>query len=358
VSRLIRAVIDTRALRSNLDTLRGKAGGARVMAVVKANAYGHGLIPVARALSNADGFAVARLEEGIALRDAGVSQPILLLEGVCDADDLKEATRHKLELVVHEARQIDLLERQPGVPASVVWIKADTGMNRLGFRPEEFPGALARIRALGESSREIRLLTHLARADEPASPMTREQLERFRALTHGLEYATSIANSAGIFGWPEARSDWVRPGIALYGISPFSGKCGADLGLVPVMTLETRILTLRTVKRGETVGYGGIWRAPKDSRIAIVAAGYGDGIRRTLPAGTPVLVDGARASLVGRVSMDMLAVDVTDMTHVDADARVVIWGPELPVEENAVHAGTIAYELVCGVNRRVPFEYR
>jgi alanine racemase len=358
VSRLIRAVIDTQALRTNLATLRGKAAGARVMAVVKANAYGHGLVPTALALEAADAFAVARIEEAVALRDGGVTQPIMLLEGVCEAEDLAAAARLRLDLVVHEARQIALLERFSGAHSFIVWLKVDTGMNRLGFRVEEFGPALQRVTRLKPPPREIRILTHLARADETDCPMTGEQLERFRALTRGLSYDTSIGNSACILGWPDVRSDWVRPGIALYGISPFLSQRGADLGLVPVMTLETRVIAVRNVKRGETVGYGGTWQAAKDARIAIAAAGYGDGIRRTLPSGTPVLVNGHRASLAGRVSMDMLAIDVTDHARVDPGARVLLWGPELPVEEIAGHAGTIAYELVCGVSQRVAFEFR
>lgn len=358
MSRLIRAVIDTQALRSNLGTLRRSAPRARVMAVVKANAYGHGLVPTALALADADALAVARLEEAVTLRGAGVSQPIVLLEGVFSAEDLAEAAHHQVELVVHDAQQIELLEHYRGPRGFVVWLKADTGMNRLGFRHDEFSSALARLRGLKNAAAEIRMLTHLACADDTGSEMTREQIERFRNLTHGLKLATSIANSAGILGWPDAHGDWVRPGIALYGISPFPDKRGADLGLTPVMTLETRVIALRSVKRGETVGYGATWRAERDSTIAIAGVGYGDGIRRALPNGTPVLVDGKRASLAGRVSMDMIAIDVTHLPNTKAGDRVVLWGPELPVEEIAARAGTIGYELVCGVSQRVPFEYR
>lgn len=358
MSRLIRAVIDTQALRTNLATLRRKAAGARIIAVIKANAYGHGLVQTALALPDADAFAVARLDEGTRLREAQIRQPVLLLEGVVDAADLAQAAHHRLDLVVHHADQLELLEQSRMSDRFVIWLKIDTGMNRLGFRCEDFAAALRRARSLEPAPREIRLLTHLARADEPDCAMTHEQLQRFQALIRGLKHATSIGNSACLLGWPDARGDWVRPGIALYGISPFPNQCGADLGLTPVMTLETRVIAIRDVKPGETVGYGGVWRATSDARIAIAAAGYGDGIPRMLPNGTPVLVDGQRARLVGRVSMDMLAVDVTALANIFPDARVVLWGPELPAEEIAGHAGTIAYELVCGVSQRVPYEFQ
>jgi len=358
VSRLIRAIIDTGALRSNLATIRRSAPGARVIAVIKANAYGHGLVSTALALPDADAFAVARIEEAQALRSAGVPQPIVLLEGVYGDEDLEQAARHRFEPVVHDARQIELLERYAGSHRCTLWLKVDTGMNRLGFRVEEFAGALERLRRLRVPALEIRLITHLARADEPDSRMTREQLDRFHALSRGLRLVTSIGNSAGILAWPDGRGDWVRPGISLYGISPFPQKRGADLGLKPVMTLETCVIGVRKVKRGETVGYGGIWEASRDSTVAIIAAGYGDGIRRTLPNGTPVLVNGERAALVGRVSMDMLAVDVTGLPRVEPGDHVVLWGTDLPVEEIAACAGTIGYELVCGVSQRVPVELR
>lgn len=357
MSRLIRAVIDTQALRSNLGTLRRAAGGARVMAVVKANAYGHGLVIVARALAEADAFGVARLEEAVTLRGAGITRPIVLLEGICDAADLEEAARHDLQLVVHEPGQIALLERYTGAARFVLWLKIDTGMNRLGFRTEDGAAAIARLDSLA-AAREVRLMTHLARADETDSPMTGEQLARFAALAQGAARATSIANSAGILAWPDAHGEWVRPGIALYGVSPFAGKLGADLGLVPAMTLETRVIAVKQVKRGESVGYGGTWRAERDSVIAIAAAGYGDGVRRSLPNATPVLVNAKRAQLAGRVSMDMIAIDVSDVGAVESGARVVLWGPDLPVEEIAGHAGTIGYELVTGVGPRVRLEAR
>jgi alanine racemase len=362
--RLIRALVDTAALRHNLGTIRAYAPRAKVMAVVKANAYGHGLVSTALALADADSFAVARLEEGMALRAAGVRAPIVLLEGVFSGEQLAEAAHHGFELVVHDPLQLRLLEAHRGAERFVVWVKIDTGMNRLGFRPEGFPGALARLRALIVPVLELRVMTHLARADERAVEMTREQVDRFEAalaasgLTGAQHVPTSIGNSAGALGWPRAHGDWVRPGLALYGVSPFGDESAHKFGLKPVMTLETTVLTVRDVKRGESVGYAGAWRAERDSAIAILAVGYGDGLPRHLANGTPVLLGGARYPLVGRVSMDMIAVDVTGGPKIATGSKGIIWGEGLPVEEVAAHAGTIPYELLCGVSQRVPIELK
>ncbi len=356
MTQLIRAIIDSSALKSNLRQIRAKAPGSRVMAVVKANAYGHGLVPTALALPETDAFAVARLEEGIALRDAGIGQQIVLLEGVFSQEQLAEAARQRFEIVVHDPMQIALLERSTAEHRFVVWLKVDTGMNRLGFRAENFGAVLARVQALATPPAEVRLMTHLARADERDCPMTRVQLERFRSLTHGLGLARSIGNSAGILGWDDAHGEWIRPGLALYGISPFPRESSAGFGLIPVMTLASTVITVRYVPRGESVGYGGAWVAPRDSRIAIVAGGYGDGLLRSLSTGAPVLVNGRRAPLVGRVAMDMIAVDVSELPEVEVGTRCVLWGRGLEISELAAHAGTVAYELLCGVRARVPRE--
>lgn len=354
MSGTVRAVIDTNALQHNLSVVRARAGSARVMAVVKANAYGHGLLSTALALDAADAFGVARLEEGVALREGGVAQPIVLLEGVCSAAQLEEAAQQRLELVVHDPSQIELLERWGGDPRRfVIWIKIDTGMNRLGFPPGEFAAALERLRLLRPAPRELRLLTHLACANERDDAVTRAQLLRFREATQGLPYAVSIANSAGLFGAVALGCDWVRPGIALYGASPFADSAAADLGLRPVMRLESSVIAVRRVARGESVGYGAAWVAKRDSVIAIVAAGYGDGVHRSLGGGAPVLIDGRRAPLAGRVSMDMIAVDVSELAGVRVGTPVLLWGPGLAVEEVARHAGTIPYELLCAVSQRV-----
>jgi alanine racemase len=356
VSRLIRAVIDTQALRHNLNVIRARAGRANVIAVVKANAYGHGLVSAALAIQDAGAFAVARLEEGMSLRQAGITSRIVLLEGVFSRSQLEDAAQDNLDLVVHDPSQIELLEKTGGAGRFAIWLKVDTGMNRLGFAPHEFAAALIRIRELPSPPRELRLMTHLACADERDGKVTGEQLARFREVTNGLSYETSIANSAGLFGEVATTSQWVRPGIALFGASPFADMSAAQLGLRPVMTLVSTVLTVRQVRCGERVGYGGAWSAPRDSRIAIIAAGYGDGVPRSFETGTPVLIRDQRAALVGRVSMDMIAVDVTGIEGVAVGTPAVLWGAGLPVEEVARHAGTIPYELLCSVSQRVPLE--
>jgi alanine racemase len=358
VSRLIRAIIDTHALRHNLIVVRAQARGARVIAVVKANAYGHGLASAALALQDADALAVARLEEGLALRAAGVSNRIVLLEGVFAESQLEDAAHEQLDLVVHDALQIELLERSGLAARFALWVKIDTGMNRLGFAPQEFPQALARIARLVPAARELRLMTHLACANERNDGFTETQVGRFRELTRGLGYESSIANSAGLFGDVPLGCHWVRPGIALYGASPFEDTTAASLGLQPVMTLMSSVIAVRSVGRGESVGYGGAWRADRDGPVAIVAAGYGDGVPRSFASGTPVLINGVRAPVAGRISMDMLAVDVSACAPVKVGDSAVLWGAGLPVEEVARHAGTIPYELLCSVSQRVPLEPR
>lgn len=354
MSRQIRAIIDRAALRHNLQQLRAAAPGRRVMAIVKANAYGHGLVSTALALPDADGFGVARIDEAQALRAAGVMQSILLLEGVIDLAQLLEAERLQLDQVVHEPGQLDLLERHAAPDGARFWLKIDTGMNRLGFRREQVPEALARLQAIAGGRRPIHLMTHLARADEPLQAMTGEQLERFAAWTAGAGLPRSIANSAAVLSSPASLEEWIRPGLALYGVSPFPDRSAASLGLRPAMTLQSVVIAVRTVLIGETVGYGAAWQARRDSRVAIVAAGYGDGLPRALPEGTAVLVDGRRCPLVGRVSMDMIAVDVTDLPEPPRPGMpVVLWGPGLPVEEMAARVGSIPWELLCGISQRV-----
>ena len=353
---LIRAVVDAAALRHNLRQVRRVAPDSRVMAVIKANAYGHGLVPAAKALAEADGFAVARLEEGLALRNAGLTNRILLLEGVFSPEQLAIAAREHFELMIHDPEQLALLEGLSGTAAVTTWIKVDSGMNRLGFRLDEFAAAYERLRRNPHVQSEPTLVTHLASADDRRDPKTRQQLEAFSAATAGLPGPRSIANSAGVLAWPAARADWVRPGLMLYGASPFPSGTGAELGLRPAMTLRTEVIAVKRVKAGETVGYGGSWTAPRETRLAVVAAGYGDGYPRNTADGAPVQIGGRRAPLVGRVSMDMITVDVTDLPVVGVGDPVVLWGSEIPVEEIAGHAGAIAWDLLCSVSQRVALE--
>jgi alanine racemase len=355
VSRATGAVINLAALRHNLRRARALASHARIMAMVKANAYGHGLAVAAHALSEADAFGVASLDEALAIRRAGLAHPVVLLEGVFSAAELEEAARNGCELVVHDRRQLELLESSRLDKALGVWLKIDSGMHRLGFAPAETHSVWDRLNRTRAVRTPVRLMTHLARADEPGNPHTQKQLHTFAAATTGLQAERSIANSAGILAWPASHTDWVRPGVLLYGVSPFADACGAEHDLMPVMTMRTELIAVKDVPRGDTVGYGGNWTAPQDTRIGIAAIGYGDGYPRHAPNGTPVLVNGTRAPLIGRVAMDMIAVDLHTQPNARVGDPVVLWGPELPVEEIARAAGTIPYELLCGVTQRVKF---
>ncbi len=354
------ATIHTDALRHNLGVLRARAPGSRLMAVVKADAYGHGLERVVRALRDADAFGVATLADAERIRAAGLSQPVLLLPGFDAPEDLPQLQRLGVETVVHHHAQLEMLEQAPPELARALryWLKVDTGMHRLGFAPEHAREAHARLSALGAS--DPVLMTHFASSDEfdDASPngrQTREQLEVFERATAGLPGLRSLANSAAVLGWPQAHGDWVRPGGALYGISVVAGKSGVDFGLRPAMTLSTRLLAVNRIARGERVGYSATWETPEDMPVGVAAVGYGDGYPRRVPAGTPVLVNGRRAPVVGRVSMDLMTIDLRRHPEAKPGDPVVLWGGELPVEVVADGAGTIGYEPVCSITRRVRF---
>jgi alanine racemase len=357
VTALCRATVDTHALRHNLGRIRELSGGAKVLAVIKANAYGNGLVPVAQALVDADGLAVARMEEAVALRTAGVGQRVVLLEGVFNRQQLELAAANACDLVVHSHEQVELLETFGRRSSFTVWLKLDTGMNRLGFRPEEFEAVLSRLRKLHAVREQMVLMTHLACADDSSDSCNLAQLELFDRTTRGVVAERSIANSAGLLAWPQSRAQWVRPGLALFGVSPLPGKTGEQLGLKPVMRLGTELIAIRRVAQGESVGYGAAWRASRDSRIGVAAIGYGDGYPRHLGNGTPVLLGEHRVPLVGRVSMDMITVDLTDFPMARVGDSLTLWGQGLPVEELAQMAGTIPYEMLCGVTQRVSVEY-
>jgi len=351
---MVSVTIDTGALRHNLEVIRRLAPKSRVMAVIKANAYGHGLIAVARALDAADAFAVARVDEGIALREAGIKTPIVLLEGVLDAEQLNAAAAADFELVVHTPEQVELLLAAPGGVRFKVWLKLDSGMNRLGFKGEAFRTAHAALNRAPALKAPLNLITHLASADMPELPSTAEQLMVFAAATRSLPGERSIESSAALLGFPDSQADWVRPGLLLYGVSPFRGSTGADHGLRPVMTLRSRIIAVKDLVVGDQVGYGGDWTATRPTRLAIAAVGYGDGYSRSASSGTPVLVNGEHAALAGRVSMDMIAIDVTNVKRAPkVGDPVVLWGEGLPVEEVAMWAETVPYALLCGINQRV-----
>lgn len=357
MSRPALATVDLDHLRHNGALARRLARGARVLAMVKANAYGHGAVPVARALTGlVDGFGVSSLEEGRTLRAAGIAGDILLVGGCFETGELAEIAAHNLQIAVHDEWQVQALLEARLLRPLVVWLKIDTGMHRLGLPPAAVGAVRRRLEASGQVA-EIRLFTHFACADAPDDPRNRAQLEAFAAATAGLPGARSLANSAALVALPESRADWVRPGILLYGANPFVTQHPIAAELKAVMTLSSKLIALRTLNTGESTGYGGDWIAPRKTRIGIVAMGYGDGYPRHAPTGTPVLVNGRRTRLLGRVSMDLLAVDLESLGDAAVGDRVVLWGEDLPAWEVARHAGTVAYELFTAVKARVPIRY-
>ncbi len=345
------ATIDSTALTHNLSVVRQCAPAAAVLAVVKANAYGHGLARAAAALSDAEGFALIELDAALTLRSAGYQKRIVLLEGFFDPDELPVLVEHGLATVVHSMDQVAALDGLAPDAKLDVLLKVNTGMNRLGLSPEQYARVLEKLRR-NAGVGNLTLMTHFANADDERGVAW--QLERLRRLPGYDALPLSLANSAAILRYPEtARANWVRPGIMLYGSSPFTGKTGAEAGLRPAMTLESRIISVQELKPGDTAGYGGMFRAERATRIGVVACGYADGYPRHAPTGSPILVDGKLTRTVGRVSMDMLCVDVTGMPEARAGSRVVLWGEGLPVERVAEAAGTVGYQLLCALAPRV-----
>jgi alanine racemase len=347
------ALIDLSALCHNLQRVREAAPQSRIMAVIKADGYGHGMLRVARALQDADALAVARVNEGVRLREAGEGRPITVLEGFFDQADLEAAASHDLEPVIHEAGQITRLEQNPPANPVACWLKLDTGMHRLGMPPDTAAEAFRRLSDCAAVKGRVRLMTHLANADDTGDPATDRQLQLFRKLVQDLGTEACSANSGGLLGWKETHSEWVRPGIMLYGASPFLDHTGEDDGLLPVMTLRSRVIAVNRYRKGDRIGYGGSWSCPEDMPIGVVAIGYGDGYPRHAAAGTPVLINGRRVPLVGRVSMDSITVDLRTQPGVKVGDPVVLWGRGLPIEEIARAADTISYQLLCCITSRV-----
>jgi alanine racemase len=348
--RPIQARINLSALGHNLQVAR-RATGARIMAVIKAAAYGHGLLRAAGALRVADGFALLDVNEAVCLREAGFHQTLLLLEGCFSSDDVALAAAHDLACVVHSSRQIAMLDACPHGRNLQLWFKINSGMNRLGFAPRDVPAALEKLRS-HRAVRDITLMTHFACADEAAGVAV--QLEVFNTLVAPYRLPRSLANSAALLRYPETHGDWVRPGIMLYGASPFAEVTAQHLGLRPVMTLQSEIISVRELKPGECVGYGGLFCAESPVRTGTVACGYADGYPRHAQTGTPIVVDEQRTRTLGRISMDMLNVDLGALPGADVGSVVTLWGGGLPVEEVARSAGTISYELLCALMPRVP----
>ncbi|TOC53414.1 alanine racemase [Vibrio parahaemolyticus] len=352
-----KACIDLSELQHNLQRVKAQAPESKVMAVVKANGYGHGLRHVAKHANYADAFGVARIEEALQLRACGVVKPILLLEGFYSPGDLPVLVTNNIQTVVHCEEQLIALEQADLETPVVVWLKIDSGMHRLGVRPEQYDEFISRLKTCPNVAKPLRYMSHFGCADELDSSITPQQIELFMSLTSGCQGERSLAASAGLLAWPQSQLEWVRPGIIMYGVSPFSDKTAQDLGYQPVMTLKSHLIAVREVKKGESVGYGGIWTSERDTKVGVIAVGYGDGYPRSAPNGTPVWVNGRTVPIAGRVSMDMLTVDLgPDATDKVSD-EAILWGKELPVEEVANHIGTIAYELVTKLTPRVEMEY-
>ncbi|MBX3701792.1 MAG: alanine racemase [Dokdonella sp.] len=349
------ATIHLAALRGNLARVRELAAGAKVMAVVKADGYGHGLERVARALAAADAFGVASIADGQRLRAAGIGQRIVVLAGPDAAGDLAELRRLRLDAVIHDDSQLDLLAADSDRRPLRLWLKIDSGMHRLGFAPERVRDVHARLRAMPGVDPAIVLMTHFANSDVFDDALTARQIDCFEAATAGLDGERSLANSAALLGWPAARGQWLRVGGLLYGMSVVAGRPAAEFGFAPAMTLTTRLVAVHGLRRGDRVGYAATWECPEDMPVGVAAIGYGDGYPRHAAIGTPVLVAGRPASVIGRVSMDLVTLDLRHAADARVGDTVTLWGRGLPVEEIANHAGTIAYELTCGVTRRVRF---
>ena len=346
--RPIRARIDSGALRHNLAAAKRRAPRSRIWAVVKANAYGHGLARAARALP-ADGLGLIELEAALELRKAGEKRPILLMQGFFSPQEIEEIAANGVTAVVHDTEQLAMLEKAR-LPARIaVYAKLNTGMNRLGFAEAEFGRALARLR---DCAGEVTLMTHFADADGKRG--VRWQMERFEQATAGMNLPRSLANSAAVLRYPETHTEWVRPGIMLYGCSPFADESAEKLGLKPVMTLSTELIAVRDLAAGDCVGYGCTFTASEPMRIGIVACGYADGYPRHAPIGTPLLVCGKRTRTVGRVAMDMLFADLTGIPEAAVGSPVTLWGDGLSADEVAASAGTVSYELLCALSPRVP----
>ncbi len=352
MSRPLLAQINLAAMRKNLRVAREKSAGAQLLAVVKANAYGHGLLRVLPALADTDGLALLELDAAILLREHHYARRILLLEGFFSADELPEIASRRLAVVVHHIEHVRMLETTPLARPLEIFIKVNTGMNRLGFKPPEVREITDRLSA-ASSVAALRLMTHLARADEEEG--LHEQMRSFEDACKGLPYPRSVANSAAVIRFSEVGGDYVRPGIMLYGSSPFPYDTAEMLGLTPVMTLRSELIAIQELRANANVGYGGGYTAARAHRVGVIACGYADGYPRHAPNGTPVLVCGKKVRTAGRVSMDMMTVDLSEVPEAAVGSPVVLWGEGLPVDDVAAASSTVGYELLCAVASRVPF---
>jgi len=352
LSRKTVARIDLDAIRQNLDVVKSLAPGSKIAAVVKADAYGHGLSQVLPALDKAEILAVATFDGAQRCRDFGWQGRVLVLEGPTRADDCQAALALAFEMVIHHDSQLALLRQSSKAARQPLWLKLDSGMHRLGFPSSRAKDVHGQITELSGNEPAV-LMSHFACADDPHNPMTQAQISVFDNSTKGLAGNVSLANSAAILNFPESHRDIVRPGILLYGVSPLEQQPAQDIGLKPAMTLQCELIAINRVKKGESIGYGSEYSCPKDMNVGVAAIGYGDGYPRSLKSGSPVLVNDRLASLIGRVSMDMITIDLSDQPQAQVGDTVTLWGRGLPLEKVAACAGVIPYELLCGVAARV-----
>ena len=349
MTRPARVSFSPAAVRANLEVVRKLAPASKVLAIVKADGYGHGIVRMARALSAVDALGVASIEEAVRLREAGIELPIVLLEGPFEASELAEITRYRLESVVHSAEQLAWFSQYED--RAPLWVKIDTGMHRLGFAPEDVPAVLGTLAA---NDRSVRVMTHFHSAHLAGSGSVPTQLAEFLRTVQGAKVEHCLANSSAILQWPQTRCDWIRPGLLLYGVSPLAHAVAGELGLQPAMTVSSALISVKEVPAGGTLGYGGTWRCPERMRVGVVAFGYADGYPRHAGTGTPILVNGVLTQVLGEPTMDMLLVDLRRVPAARVGDPVVLWGDGLPVEEVARHAGTIPYELLCRMRMRAP----
>ena len=349
--RPIKAIISAAALRHNLGVVRSAAPSSRVFAVIKANAYGHGVTRAARAFEAADGIALLEIEAAVRLREGGYAKRLALLEGLFESSEVAVAARHDLAVVVHNHEQLRMLDAAPAGARLDAMLKINTGMNRLGFTPQDALVAREQLKK-HRAVKQLTLMTHFATADDARGVAW--QMQVFEQIAAGQQLERSIANSAAILRFPDTHADWVRPGIMLYGCTPFADATAQQLGLRPAMTLASAIISVQDLRAGDRIGYAGTFEATQSMRIGTVACGYADGYPRHAPTGTPVLVDGIRTRTLGRVSMDMLCVDLTPVPAARVGTAVELWGEALPADEVAAAAGTVSYELICALAPRVP----
>lgn len=348
--------IDRSALVTNYNAIKSMAPNAKIMAVLKANAYGHGLVRIAKWLPQADAFGVARIDEALELRAGGVVKPIVLLEGFFNEHDIEIIAANNFQTIIHNQEQLVALEQCQINEPIQVWLKIDTGMHRLGINPEQFNDFYQRLQQCPNVQNNIKLMSHLACADDLKSEKTDQQLRLFNQLTSHLSGEKTLANSAALCAWPDTHFQWVRPGLMMYGVSPLEQQQHLSVTLQPVMTLHSSLISVRDINKGDTLGYGATWQAPQNTRIGVVAIGYGDGYPRHAQHGTPVLVNGRKVPLVGRVSMDMITVDLGAQANDKVGDSVELWGKHLSVVEIAESATTIPYELLCNITRRVKID--